>query len=787
MTLIKKILANYLIFFGATAALLAVTALPVAGQGPAPADVTPSPHHVYLPFINRSEPPQLLQNPSFEASADSVAPWQWLTADTAWRIEAGGLPAINGRQVVAANRTNSEFGNKSIYQDAGPPQAGVTYHFSIWLRAADAAIAAGKPRTGRLALWAFNGAPAREHATINFQLHDTNWHCIETALTVQQAGHAALRAELYFTALDNFDTYLDAATLRNDGQPTCPADPTAPQATLVNQGQGFDTCAAPTTGQLAAWQAASPYQYLGIYLGGDNHYTPCRTYNQTYQTAAWFSAARQQGWRFIPIWVGPQAPCTGYNVRLSQDATTARSQGIAEAQRALQAAAQLGLTAGQKSIIYFDMEYYDTRLTACHNAVNAFLEGWVSELQNNGHQAGIYGSVYAAEGWYTLKHVPDSVWLPWYIRSSYDPAVTVDTLNQQWVTASYWGNHRLFQYGGSHTESWGGVPLNIDNNAARGLVALSGQSHLQKMALIAPGRGWILLNGRLYSTGDNGGSWRDISPPGAPSLADAAFVDARHGWAVALASDRVQLWRTANGGASWQNLNIDDSSSAGISAAYLNFASANVGGLVLKQATGPSFSRGRLLVTTDGGASWQPRPVPLGEPVRFVTDQLAWVAGGPAGSELYVTRNGGQSWQPQNPAQNASGGAVFSLPVFENEQTGALAASVTVGNRSQVQLYATTDAGQNWQLTGSVPLAAPLAFGAGAPVSVLNAQEWLVALPDVTPNLPSNVTAVQLVSATAGWAQTTAFACTAAGCQPQSGLFSTGDGGQQWQPVTLPE
>ena len=491
----------------------------------------PVTHTVYLPVIQTSSP-NLLTNPSFEASPGNVLPWQWLTDTVTTQIGTDPQIALNGRQYLAANRQNGDFGNKSLYQDVELPQAGKTYNFAVWVRASAGAVEAGKPRTGRLALWAFGGTVAREHGTHNFQISDTGWHCVETSLTVKATGHATLRAEIYLTSLDALDTYLDFATLRNDGQSTCPPTPPESSSVLISTGQGFDACAAPTVSQLAAWKQAVPYQYVGIYLGGANHYTPCKNYNQQNQTAAWYASVSGQGWQFIPTWVGPQAACTGYGSRMSNDPDTARSQGIAEAQLALQVAQNLGLIGGSKpdTIIYYDLEYYDTRITACHNAVNAFLEGWVSELQNRGHKAGIYGSVYAVNDWYTLGHVPDSVWVPWYIESGYTAGTTVDPLNQQWITESYWNNHRLFQYSGSHTEVWNGVGINIDNDTARGLVSLEmpgqeAQPDVRVMQLIAPGQGWVLIDNRLYRADFDTSDWVDITPPASAKIEAVHFID----------------------------------------------------------------------------------------------------------------------------------------------------------------------------------------------------------------------------------------------------------------------
>jgi photosystem II stability/assembly factor-like uncharacterized protein len=780
--------------------LLAIILMPppASGQSPIEEGDDPPGFRLFLPILrtNSAAPvPQLLLNPSFEAQPDGAAYWQWLASEITYQILNDPQGAHHGQQYLTVNRQNQAFGNKSLYQDMNQPQAGKTYHFAVWVRASEAALSAGKPRAGRVALWAHGGAPQREHSVWNFQLTDPAWHCVETSLKVKQSGHVYLRTEIYLTSLDNLDTYIDQAILRDDGQATCPPPPVNDGATLISQEQGFDTCAAPEVAHLAAWKQASPYNYLGIYLGGANHYAPCKSYNQQYQTAAWFAQVRQQGWRFIPIWVGPQAPCASFTTVMSSDINTARSQGINEAQQALGAAANLGLISPAKpyTIIYYDIEAYNVNNSACHNAVNAFLEGWVSELQNQGHKAGIYGSVMAVNSWYTLWHVPDSVWVARYIGSGYDPNMSVSLLNQGWITESYWDNHRLFQYSGGHVEEWGGVALNIDNDTAAGLVALStpGQPLLQKMAFVSPGQGWIWLNQRLFWTNTSGDTWLDITPPGVTGIEDIFFLDASRGWLVSRTDDpaRFQLSRTTDGGQSWQTLPLAVLSAEPlpVSAAYLDFVNAQTGWLVFELAAGPNFSRGLLFGTTDGGDTWSQLTMPLGEPAHFISEMFGWTAGGPTGSELYVTRDGGQSWQaqaivpPTQPVQQL----VYQLPAFESEQAGRIAVTVSDDQESRIELYATQDGGRSWRMTDSLTLKQRLALGTSLPLHIDDTGRWLVADPDYTPSFPDHIVALDLITDQIGWAHTRDHTC-AGPCRRQDSLWRTTDGGQSWLQLKLP-
>jgi hypothetical protein len=261
--------------------------------------------------------------------------------------------------------------------------------------------------------------------------------------------------------LDTFTTELNSLSSAGNAQ--------------VLIGQGFDKCEIPTLSQLQAWAGNSPYQAVNLYIGGSN-----RTCRNTALTASFLLQAHQQGWKFIPTWVGPQAPCTGYASRISSDPGTAFSQGLAEANLAVERLSALGLTFPDKSgsVVYYDIENYGTN-TSCRNAVNAFINGWVSQLQASGNLAGVYGSTLCNTGlsdFMNIPNVPDAIWAArWYhsMDSGYhDPEASVWNLGSC-VPNTAWPNHqRIRQYEGDHNESWGNLPLRIDSNVLDGPVAL---------------------------------------------------------------------------------------------------------------------------------------------------------------------------------------------------------------------------------------------------------------------------------------------------------------------------
>ena len=81
-----------------------------------------------------------------------------------------------------------------------------------------------------------------------------------------------------------------------------------PGKTILFAGQGFDQCEITTLPNLQTWWNSSPYQSVNLYIGGIS-----RGCSNSALTADYVNRMRQQGWAFIPTWVGPQAPCTDYS------------------------------------------------------------------------------------------------------------------------------------------------------------------------------------------------------------------------------------------------------------------------------------------------------------------------------------------------------------------------------------------------------------------------------------------------------------------------------------------
>jgi len=225
---------------------------------------------------------------------------------------------------------------------------------------------------------------------------------------------------------------------------------------------GFDTCEAPTTQTMKVWRANSPYSVVGIYVAGDN-----RACKSDRLTREWVATVRAQGWDFLPIQVGLQAPCTQSRKPGRIDPARAAAQGVTDANEAVDKASALGFAPG--SALWFDMEAYDSSDVACRTAVLDFVSAWIGRVRQRGFLAGYYSSLDSgvrdqieANG---TRWSPDAIW---YAAWNGKAVTTGDGA----IPDGFWTGRRVHQYTGNVVETHGGVGINIDRNAVEGPVAV---------------------------------------------------------------------------------------------------------------------------------------------------------------------------------------------------------------------------------------------------------------------------------------------------------------------------
>jgi hypothetical protein len=241
----------------------------------------------------------------------------------------------------------------------------------------------------------------------------------------------------------------------------------SPSASIQNK-EGFDKCAVASVAQMQVWLSASPYKAAGVYIGGENH--SCKTQSIS---ASWMSNVLSMGWGVIPTWVGPQAPsvfgnCQTTCSKMSTNATTAESQGVAEANKAADQAAAYGL---QGTIIYYDMEAYDSN--ASGTVVKAFMNGWVRRLRERGFDGAGYSSRLNVSDWVNIANPPAAIWFTWFFQNGVPCGDSCHTVfGVPGISDSVWFNHqRLRQTSSGFSRCWSSTCLTIDEDWLDGPVA----------------------------------------------------------------------------------------------------------------------------------------------------------------------------------------------------------------------------------------------------------------------------------------------------------------------------
>ena len=223
-------------------------------------------------------------------------------------------------------------------------------------------------------------------------------------------------------------------------------------------GYAFDACRTPSQAVMDRWRTTSPFTGVGIYLGGVH-----RACEQRYLTRTWVGRQLDAGWKLLPIWVGPQASCTGFDHRISPTSgrldryLQARSGGAAEARHAVAAARALRIPLGE--VLFYDIEPFDTDAERCRGSSLAFLEAWTNELHRRGYRSGVYSAVGSAISLISRTGAdyaqPDATWYAWIGRTGVMPT---DYVSDQ----AFMRSSRVHQYALDTRVEFGGVAMDID-------------------------------------------------------------------------------------------------------------------------------------------------------------------------------------------------------------------------------------------------------------------------------------------------------------------------------------
>jgi photosystem II stability/assembly factor-like uncharacterized protein len=233
---------------------------------------------------------------------------------------------------------------------------------------------------------------------------------------------------------------------------------------------GFDAAFVPldTASQpvMATWWKLSPYYDTSLYLPAAANRQGSLDKNLT---PTWVSGIITEGWGVVPIWVGLQAPCNNVNSATPGryavfNEATAAAQGKSEADNAVANAATFGITG---SVIYLDIENYNTSDSACSASVSAFVGAWDNELHLKHFSAGVYANaVPLAQDISVASPKPDEVWVAAYVTYPKIGAASIWGIKN--LPDSLWPRnqrmHQYLNYSGTSNETYGGYSVQLDRD-----------------------------------------------------------------------------------------------------------------------------------------------------------------------------------------------------------------------------------------------------------------------------------------------------------------------------------
>lgn len=318
------------------------------------------------------------------------------------------------------------------------------------------------------------------------------------------------------------------------------------------------------------------------------------------------------------------------------------------------------------------------------------------------------------------------------------------------------------------------------------------------MQLLSPTEGWMLTDSALLWTSDGGTAWRDVTPRDlATRPLGAFFLDAKHGWlgawngqtATAGATPvpvATPIFHTVDGGRTWRKSLAPTIDLDAVHPGSIHFVDDRNGFAMVTLQSSAQFSRGQLVATTDGGATWTMLTSPSGNPIRFRDASTGWTTGGPLGERLWLTRDGGRTWA--DASLRKTDGERYELPTFFTARDGVLPITTVEPSGAAITFRLSRNGGLTWsEIRGPIRSAGSSTFH----TAIVDASTWYVASdgpswaiylgqdegrswrqikPDGLSAPPSELA---FVNALTGWALA-------------DGVYRTDDGARTWRPIYVP-
>lgn len=259
--------------------------------------------------------------------------------------------------------------------------------------------------------------------------------------------------------------------------------------------------------------------------------------------------------------------------------------------------------------------------------------------------------------------------------------------------------------------------LPSDANAALVEQASGTLELLQAVSVVDRDVVWVSGHGGVYArTTDGGRTWVAASVPGADSLEfrDVHALDSHTAWLLAAGSgDRSRVYRTDDGGGSW-TLQWTNPEPEGFYDCF-DFWDGRRGVLYGDAVDGAL----RILITVDGGRSWQRVPassLPAALPGEggFAASGLcaetgpegrAWIAAGnTTRTRVFLTESYGRSWRAAPvPVEAGEGAGLTAISMVDSDRGFAFGGILHAPEEHSRNVARTADGGTSWALLPPLP------------------------------------------------------------------------------------
>jgi len=335
------------------------------------------------------------------------------------------------------------------------------------------------------------------------------------------------------------------------------------------------------------------------------------------------------------------------------------------------------------------------------------------------------------------------------------------------------------------------------------------ENRVRSIGVLGSSAGWLLTERLLMWSGDDGATWREaFTAPQDAVLWNTLFLDDATGWIIVSGASGVDIVRTTDSATTWQHSAVTLPEGEPPTDGSLSFIDPQRGWLLLRLPSSSNSSRGALFRTENGGRSWEGLATPpIAGQIRFVSKQDGWLVGGPSGGTLFVTRDGGRSWSEVELTGNRESAAqhiLYSLPHFTTASDGLLPVRIETPTSAAIALYVTNDGGRTWTQVGTdinVALGGgPSALANGTFFAAVTGAKLVKFTPGheaevkvITPTssrspAPSAISLLSFADSQRGWIATVAVHCTGfkASCWQENRLLSTHDGAVSFVEITPP-